>query len=495
MEIQTLIYLALFVWWILSRIASLKKTQQEAGPPPPPRAETIAREARQVVQNLGQLEKEIEAASPELDPEVQAQVEFVFERYLRANAERLRRDIEVAVGDEEETIGAVDSVAVDLRDARALLSFSDDLLQAARTHTRLRRRAEFVPPQSVADRLVAEFYQPFKDFADSERLELALGPPLPVVQAAPNDRTTRGAVATIYVPPSVEFDLLHWSLVGEEIGHYLASALPDIYEEIHESLELQASPGPAGYDTESLVRLLFASWLRQTFTDSVGALLFGPSYLRAIAVLYANPGPSSQVTYVHYSQGGFGSAAPAHVRVHLAARWLDRMSYSGEAGEVRRVWDGKHGSPDVLHLPGADLPLAPLLAGMSLLVDRLFDLELHALAGRRLSQLPGIADWDQHQREAVDARQLLRAGKPAHGSARAIVAAAIDAVSGDRESTETIRTSLYSSIHTQPARSRDGRARKAVPTVSPVRSSTRPSTRDFAEALILGEILLEPRSR
>ncbi len=91
MDVSTLIYLALFVFWILSRIASMKKTPEEAGPPPPPRAETIAREARQVAQNLGQLEKEIEAASPELDPEVRAQTEFVFERYLRAEAERLRR--------------------------------------------------------------------------------------------------------------------------------------------------------------------------------------------------------------------------------------------------------------------------------------------------------------------------------------------------------------------------------------------------------------------
>ncbi len=241
---------------------------------------------------------------------------------------------------------------------------------------------------------------------------------------------------------------------------------------------------------------LFASWMRQTFNDSVGALLLGPSYVRAVAMLHANPGSASQVTSVYYSQEGFGSAAPAHVRVHLAARWLDRMGHSGEAGEVRREWDRKHGSPDVLHLPNADLPLTPLLSAMSLLVDRLFDLELHAFAGRRLSQLPGLADWNQHQRDAVDARQSLLAGKPARGSARALVAAAIDAaLRGSGTYGNHPRLPIFSPFTRRWLAHRASRAKQVVPPVSAGTSSTRPSTRDFAEALILGEILLEPRSR
>jgi hypothetical protein len=492
-EIQTLIYIALFVFWILSRITSAKKTQEEVGPPPPPRRETVIQQARQIAQDLGHLEADIEAARPQLDPEVLAQTEFVFERYLRKEAQRLHGVIEETLETEDEW--AVDNIAAELGDARALLSFFDRLLQAGRSHTRLRRREEFAPPRRVADRLVEQFYEPFKRFADAERLELAMGPPLPVVQAAPIDRTARDAIATIYVPPSVNFDLLHWSLVGEEVGIYLALALPDIHEEIHESLELQTSPGPAGYDTESLARLLFASWSRQTVNDAIGALLLGPSYLRALAVLYANSETSSQVTTVYYTQEGFDPSTPAHVRVHLAARWLERMGYSGEAGEVRRAWDRKHESPEVLYLPNANLPLAPLLASMGLLVDRLFDLELHALGGRRLSQLPGLSNWNEHQRDAADGQKSLLAGNPARGSARALVAAAIDAALENRERTETIRESLYQSIHSQPARRRPARVKEAVPPIRAAKSSTRPSARDFAEALILGEILLEPRGK
>jgi hypothetical protein len=212
-------------------------------------------------------------------------------------------------------------------------------------------------------------------------------------------------------------------------------------------------------------------------------------------VLYADPENCSQVITVYTNQEGFHPATPAHVRVHLAARWLERMGYAGEAGEIRRAWDRKHGSPDVLHLPNADLPLAPLLSFMNSLVDQLFGLELHALGGRRLSQLPGLSDWSQHQRDAADARQSLPAGKPARGSARALVAAAIDAALEDRERTGAIRESLYQSTHSPPPRRRPARVKEAVPRIPAAKSSTHPSARDFAEALILGEILLEPRSR
>jgi hypothetical protein len=497
-EIQTLIYIALFVFWILSKVASAKKTQKEVRPPPPPprpRSETIIREARQITRDLGQLAKDMEAASPELSPEVRAQTQVVFERYLRAEAQRLRPVLEAAVEAEQEYVGAMDGVESELHDARALLSFYHDLLQAARSYTRLRGRAEFAPPRDVADRLVEEFHQPFGRFADSERLELALGPPLPLVQEAPSDRSTRGVIATFYVPPTVNFDLLEWSQVGEEMGYYLTSALPGIHEEIHESLELQTSPGPAGYDMDGLARLLFASWLGQAVRDSVGALLLGPSYVRAVALLDANPEEVRWVTTVHYTQEGIDPTTPPHVRVHLAAQWLERMGQADEAGEIRREWDGKHGSPDVLHLPNADLSLAPLLTSMSVLLDRLFDLELNALAGRRLSQLPGLADWNQYQRDALDARQSFLAGQPARGAARALVAGAIDAAIEERERTATIRDSLYQSIQKHPSRRRAAPGKKVARPVTAAKLATRPSARDFAEALILGEVLLEPRSR
>jgi hypothetical protein len=504
-DFGSFIALAMFVLWILSKLATSAKRDPEVGAPPrPPPPPPISRErqARRALQNLGQLEKEMEAALPQFDSKVREQTAFVFERSFRGEAERLGRVLGQALGDEGAELGTVaPGLAPELQNAQALLSSFRAMLQTARAYSGLRRRPDILRPQEVADRLAEDFYLPFQSFAESERLELTQGPPVPLVwDTSVDDRMLSSPLApgTIFVPRSVTVHVLHWSVFGQELGRYLSRAAPFLYEEIYESLELQTPVElELGSDSDALARLLFASSLGQILGDAVGALLFGPSYLRAVSVFTANPQIPSRVTSVYFSPDGTELVIPAHLRVHLSARWLERMGFSGEAGELCREWDERHGSPSVLFFPGTSggLPLPPLLSQTTFLLDQLFDLELRALAGTRLSQLPGLADWNLHQRHAFDARGSLLAGKPAAGSARALVAAAMEAVSGEPALGETVRAALYDSIHAPPPPARPPVARRTTKSPTPPIATSwgPPSARDVAEALILGEILLRPR--
>ena len=100
------------------------------------------------------------------------------------------------------------------------------------------------------------------------------------------------------------------------------------------------------------------------------------------------------------------------------------------------------------------------------------------------------------RRDASDAAASLKGGEKALGSARAIVSGAISASLETPEAAGRIQAALYESL--SDARPTRPRVKRPTPRAVPIPRATsmgRPTGREVAEALILGEILLEPRSR
>ena len=486
---------ALFVLWLVwQAVTAAKKATAKSQPTPPPptkRERTDIPEippplpvrtenpAEGAIEALGQLEKESEATLPELDEKVRAQVAFHHERF-RTEATALRREL----GNER---SATQTGA--LRQANASIAFHRNLLHAGRMHSTIRARREIQGPGLIADRLAQDFYE-------LQKKDGSLAAPVAIVADVAEDdrlRTSPLAPTTLFVARSGMSDPSHWALFADPLTRYIEQSAPELHEDIHDALGLGSSEARLGADTAAITGVLFASWLHRILADAVGALFFGPAYLRALVQLYARPDAAASVATIHLNtDGSIHAEPPPHVRVHVTAQWVARMGYDSEAADVRNTWDATHGDPSMLSFLGSSsrLPAAPVLEAAASLIEQLFQAPLPSLGGTRLENTPGLSDWSARAQDAREAKVALPAGERARGSARAIVAGAIDAAIESRNALVTIHTSLYESLSQKSVPKRRTK-RPAAPT-KPSKGWTR---QNYAEALILGEILLEPRSR
>ena len=505
MEGSDFVYLVFFALWLFSQIAAVAKknkerqrqaAQQQTATPPPPKpvaprpAPASQGQGEGLLSRLSDLEQETEATLLESDEKVRAQVSFLIDNDYRDKAGALRSELRHQTSPE---------FARASQETQWLLSHYRGLLQTARVHSGIRQRRELQGPRVIADRVAAELDQP-------RNVENPLPPPVAIVwDVAAQDRLRESVLAnaTLFVPRTVLQDPSHWSLMAPEMARYLGASAPTLYQDIYQGLELGAAEAQVENDPAALTRVLFASWIGRIVSDAMGALFFGPSYLLSIAQLYAQPKAPAQVTSIVLNQDGtVHTEPPVHVRVHVTARWVTHMGYAAEATAIWREWDERHGSPDAFAFWGSttSLPVTPVLAAASQLTDELFQLPLDAFGKVRLAHVPGLAGWDSHARQATAAKASLLAGERAQGSARAIVAGAIEAALASPEANTKIHAALYESLSTVPARApkptvkRKARARAARP-VSTGQPFAHLTGRDVAEALILGEILLEPRSR
>ncbi|GMR22516.1 MAG: hypothetical protein BMS9Abin37_0872 [Acidobacteriota bacterium] len=511
MEFSDFVYLGLFALWLYSQVAAVAKKnkerqrqkgrqhaaqQQTAAPPPTvalrptPRRQQQQQQGEGLLSSLSDLEQETEATLLELDEKVRAQVSFLVDNDYREKAQALRSELRNESSPE---------FARASQETQWLLSHYRGLLQTARIHSGIRQRRELQGPRVIADHVAAELDQP-------RNVGNPLPPPVAIVwDVAASDRLRESALAdaTLFVPRTVAQDPTHWSLMAPEMARYLGASAPTLYQDIYEGLGLGADEAQVGNDPAALTRVLFASWIGRIAADAMGALFFGPSYLHAVARLYAQPGAPARVSAIVVNRDGtVHTEPPAHVRVHVTARWVTRMGYASEAAAIRSVWDERHGSPDAFAFSGSmtSFPAAPVLAAASQLTDELFQLPLDAFGKVRLADVPGLAGWENHARQATAATASLLGGERAQGSARAIVAGAIEAALTDPEANTKIHAALYESLSTvqahtpKPTAKRKARARATKP-VATGQPFANLAGRDVAEALILGEILLEPSAR
>jgi hypothetical protein len=504
MDAQDLFYIVLVVFWLISQVASLAKKgrKRQVGAPAPaakaPRPATPAsyeRQARGMLESLGRLEARVESGLPELEERVRAQILALAERDLRDEARRARQSVESALAAKNEGI-----LPEANRSLHGLVSFFDDLLKTARALSSSRRQPETARATRVADSLLDEFDRPFRDHARTTLVELAEGPPLAIVRDAPPGDAVRSSPlggSTLFIPRSVEVDPTHWSLAAHEVARYLMAVSPGLYPEIVEQLRLRVTDAELQSSREALTRVLFASFLVRVLGDAVGACLFGPSYLRALARLYAHPGASSQVTTIYLNQDGtVYPEPPAHLRVHLTAEWLTQMGLGSETPEVLQRWEEQHGYPAYFAFHGSTgtLPAETILRDATNLMAELEHLEIQSLGVRTLSSIPGLADWSLRHRAWSDAKTSFLAGESSSGSPRALVAAAMDACLEAPASAAVIRDALYRSLAPALPTKKILRARPRVRRAVAA-PTLRLTPRAITEALILGEILLERRHR
>lgn len=511
------IYIVIAAFWLLSQLGSYFKKQQgrkanvPAPPPgsgrpatprperspPPPAASSAESRARGMLESLGRFQTRLATGLPELDEKVRAQVMALVETGFRDEADRLHRSLTTALSEKNPL-----RLREDTADTQRLLGDYQGLLKTAGILSSARRKPDSLRARLVADRLLDEVDAPLRSFARAALLDLPQAPPAAVVlDPTPNDplRSSPLAASTIFVARSVTVDPRHWAFVAQEIARYLSALAPGLYEEIWERLSLGVTDAEIASSREALARLLFGSYLVRILGDAVGATLFGPSYARTLARLHAEPQAASRVTTIYLNQDGtVYPEPPSHLRIHLVVAWLTQLGSGGEAEEVRRVWDEEHGYPSSFALYGrmATFPADVLLDTTTGLMAGLEELELQAFSTRTLTALPGIADWSLHRREASDATTRFLSGEPARGRARALVAAAMDAALQAPDRVVAIRNALYDSVASaEGMKVEQPKFGAGVPVASREGGIFPFGSRELVEALLLGEILLEPRHR
>jgi hypothetical protein len=504
-DAESYFYILLLVFWFLSQLSSLAKQKKKA-PPKPTRAPAARpqtapavpeQQARGVLESLSRLESRLDQGLSDLDPRSRALAVALIERDFLDEARRTRGAVERALTQRDTA-----RLHQEIQNGHELAASCESALKTVRRLSTARKTRDTAHPLQVADRLIDEVHAPLASFAATAlRLERGMLPPLAVVLDPADDdpiRTSPLARSTIFVPRSVAVDPLHWSLVAHEVTRWIGGLAPGLYQEIYEGLSLNVGDADLANDREALTRVLFGAYLFRLVGDGVGACLFGPTYLRVVARLYADPDPPSRVTTIYLNQDGtVHPEPPAHLRVHTIAAWLMEMGFGSEAEDVTRVWDEMHGYPSTFgfYRSMGAIPATVVLDTSTDLMAALYQLEIQRLAARTIPALPGLADGAPRRSEWAEAKASFLRGEGASGSTRALLAAAMDAVLESPGAATAIRNALYQSVAPRRAQRKEREAALARPAAADERPSSpfRVSRQELVEALVLGEVLLAPR--
>ena len=182
------------------------------------------------------------------------------------------------------------------------------------------------------------------------------------------------------------------------------------------------------------VESAFASWTEEIFGDAICMMLLGPAALHGMVNMFQDPQRPLSVTAMSVAPGGrrLAEHPPRHLRVVLAAWFLERMGYLIEPEQIRRDWDRMHGDPTSLHAPidaesYVAVPLVRFRVYGQQLLERFYTSTYQSLAGYPLSAINGLEMspglW---ARAKVESAKLLD-GVPFRDDPRVVIAAAIEA--------------------------------------------------------------------
>jgi hypothetical protein len=446
------------------------------------------------VQELERLEGETARVRDSLDPELAGRLgPWLDESLLPRLRERRERLAALADG------GALAAVLSEVSDLEAALGAERDDLTALRLIAERRADPELATTHAAADRLVREVHEPLASFAARSSLELAVGPPIPVVwQPRGNEPLLRSSLGAslLPVPGAVRLQPWLWPSLGHSLGRYLQAAIPDLRPELHEKLRLDARDEPLAPDSPALARVLFGAWSETLLADFAGALLFGPAYLRTLARSQTQDDPLAVATIALDRGGALHPTPPAHARVRLTGRWLAQMGLESTALGIVGDWDAAHGNPVLFHFSGrggpAPIPAGPLLAHLESIADQADILAFSSLARTELSDLPGLEGWSGLAGPAGQVARALAEGTPRPAPARALLAGAALAAFEKPAAAAAIDRALRASLAGE--RPKRGRRRPAARAASPRHTRGRQlGTSRLTEALLLGDVLLSRR--
>jgi hypothetical protein len=244
--------------------------------------------------------------------------------------------------------------------------------------------------------------------------------------------------------------------------------------------------------------------------DAAALLVLGPAYLQALTARLHAPGRVRSVTQVQVSDEGLAPIPPTHARVHLAAEWLTLQGEEQASRQICAAWDKDHGSPEALSLFTNSgemlLPLRSMFGHFHDILEDLDGLRLAALGRSRLAEFPGLSGWQREARTARAVRDRLVRGEAAAAGPRALLAATTEVALESPAAGPSISAALLGSLRgegvaTAPKTRAEvlrGRAAAAFPPGVSPRPAARRKPGDkmrIAEALLIGELILDPPSR
>ncbi len=289
-----------------------------------------------------------------------------------------------------------------------------------------------------ADALAAACYEPLCTFMADRGNALRSSQPLCFFdeRSQPVQFWFRSsAVAPIALPRAYATELWRWPAIAHEIAHDFYASVDGLEEEVTAAAvggRFLDSGGPIQPNTPEFTAVLLATWTEELFADVFGTLMIGPTYLRTMAHIFAEPkAPERVVTFGLDAAGGLESHPPRHLRVHWTTHVLSRMGFGGDARALARRWDEEHGHPETLWLAAAgtqlEIDLDTTARECQVTVDHVYDEEFAVLYGHRLSDVPGLEFSHVQARRATQARSRLAQGIPAAFDARALIAGAAEA--------------------------------------------------------------------
>ena len=500
MDPETLFYVALAIYWVLSQFATYfkknkartttTKQRPQSDIEHPLELSSKASIPRQkdtsipaLIRDLSDAEQVLEESLNDFDEKIRSQVNILTVP-IKADVQRLRHDLTENSANEFE-----ESQAQQIIDLTTEL---EDLRRTAHGFSHLRRQSQFNGSQLVADALL-----------DDLTLNLVLGEntcPKPV--AVFGDRFSLDQQhnvelrdSIVFTSPNVNNNPIEWALIAFEINRYIDSQATSFYQDIYNDLGLYVDRTEIATDSKALAKLFFSSWLKTITADAIGASLFGPSYLRAITTFGSDKSSDETIITIQLNKDGTVHATPPqHVRVHLTAEWVRLISDGSDAATILNEWNEAHNNPQrfVFGRSNTSIAAAPILEAVVQLMENLFALPIDSLGATRIVHLPGLNDWETINLDYERARLSLVNRIPSESKVRALVSAAIATTIESPDNAKSIGTCLIDSIK-KPLLSTKSTtdtfsAYTPTPKLSPfvnLRGS------EIAEAIVLSDVLLK----
>jgi len=299
----------------------------------------------------------------------------------------------------------------------------------------------------------------------------------------------------VFVPDDFDQDLYRWVSVAHEIGHLAWLKQAGLAEELADLAHLHGRGRLLGVQNGRIagsLEDLFAAWWPELIADMVTMLSLGPAGLRGMVETFARPAQPGSVLLAPAKGGTYDEHPPDHLRVELAALWLEAMGFRTEGLQMLEAWSQAHGQPDRLLVATRNdqtvaLPLQPFVDFGRELVDLLYRAELQSLAGHQLRAVPGLEMTPGRWAAVLACADQLLAGRARHGDPAILLAATIVArhrrPSSHAALADLLRRAVVGRGSDEPAAASKPPVRRRAPASTSRR-------RELLDAIVLQEVIL-----
>lgn len=440
---------------------------------------------------------------------------------LSRTAERERNDALSAVIDGElmaplgrylETMPEAVDHAVYQRAMRQLQHIASHL---ELLHTLLAPRADpdWEDTLTVADRVVADLYDPALAFADAQELGLLSRVPLVSPQQTADQLSARlrlSAVAPIPLPRAFSGDMHAWTELAHAIGRDVFHSVPGLEDEIRLRLQLTAGPQPdVRLSAQQALYRVLGTWLEDLFAHAVGTLIMGPAYGESLLTRQAAQAAPAEGNGTPIQRVGSGQLLPSlawGLRVRVAAAVLHHLGQHQAADDLLSRASKLPGWGARLRLPMrntsfgsgsgyAEMRHEDVHPPIQTVIEALLEGRFDALGRFRLMEIPGFAYLHGEHAHVLRLIPAIKRGAVPHEAPRFIVGAAILAIAKDPTIEPRVLRHVWGSLGRQVDSRRPPGAAEANYAQLPWDAALRFACRDrqtLRDALLVGMALAPP---